>query len=98
MPRIIHYKANNDRNGNPRRVYVLFDDQNEALAAWDEGYSGYDAVPGDFRKKARNAETRDCSVKEYKDWLKLPSPDYAWDVKGYEDYLRDVILDHLRTA
>ena len=92
---IIHFQANNDRNGNPRRVYVLLDDQirqdgsYEALAAWDEGYSGYNAVPGDFRNKARIANTCDCSIKEYKEWLKLPSPAYAWDVKGYE---------HLRTA
>ena len=88
-PRIIHYKAENDRNGNPRRVYVLFDDQDAAVAAWDERYSGCDAVPGDFRNKARNAETRNCSVMDYKLWLWLPSPTYAWEVKGYE---------HLRTA
>ena len=35
----------NDRNGNPRRVYVLLGDDGGIVNAFDEGYAGVDAIP-----------------------------------------------------
>lgn len=82
MAVIKHYCASNDVNGNPRRVYVFFSD-GEAIAAWSEGYSGHHAVPGPWRQQAYDAERIKCSVKEYRQWRKLPSPKWAGEVKGY---------------
>jgi hypothetical protein len=80
---ILHYCAKNDVNGNPQRAYVLIDEEGP-IAVWDEGYYGSDAVPGDFRSMARDAERQEISVRRYKKLLsKLPSPDYAYQVKGY---------------
>jgi len=82
MATIKHYCATNCVNGNPRRVYVLFFD-GEPIAAWDEGYSGSDAVPGIWRRQAYEAKRINCSARKYKQLLKLPSPAYAYEVKGY---------------
>lgn len=35
-----HWKAPHDANGNPRRVFVVFDEQGDIYDAIDEGYSG----------------------------------------------------------
>lgn len=81
---IKHYCAANDTNGNPRRVYVLVDCDNDPVAAWDEGYYGHHAVPGIWREAADNAERIKCTVKQYNDLLRtLPSPAWAHDVPGY---------------
>jgi hypothetical protein len=80
---ILHYCAKNDVNGNPQRAYVLIDEDGP-IAVWNEGYCGSDAVPGDFRSMARNAERQEIGVREYKKLLReLPSPEYAYQVKGY---------------
>ena len=45
----IKLNAGNDRNGNPRRVYVLLSDTGSIVRAVDEGYEGIHAlnrVPG----------------------------------------------------
>jgi hypothetical protein len=85
---IVHYCASNDYYGNPQRVYVLVVD-GENVAAWDEGYYGYQAVPGFWRDEAYSADRIKCSVTKYKQLLrKLPSPEWAHDVPGYS---------HLRT-
>jgi hypothetical protein len=59
-----HLCAANDYNGNPRRLYVLVDD-NQRVAAWDEGYSGHHAVPNVWRDAAYNAERTDITTKLY---------------------------------
>lgn len=44
---VLHLCAPNDRNGNPRRAYVvLFDDGVHAF--FDEGYQGRSALPRDY--------------------------------------------------
>jgi hypothetical protein len=88
MATIHHFCAQNDVNGNPRRVYVL-ENQYGMVAAWDEGYLGDHAVPGMWRKEAYDAEHVNVSVRDYRKFLKLPSPDYAYEVKGY-DHLRNM--------
>ena len=87
---IKHFCASNDLNGNPQRCFVLVDEDGEAMAAWDEGYMGSDAVPGIWRREAYSAARSPITVREYKRLLKtLPSPSYAHDVTGYS-HLRSV--------
>lgn len=81
---IKHMCADNDKNGNPRRIYALIDEEGYYVAAWDEGYKGSDAVPGEWRRAAYHAERARISVKEYNRIRReVPSPDYASDVPGY---------------
>jgi len=85
MTNILHVCAKNDVNGNPRRAYVLSNDEGAYVAIWDEGYKGSDAVPGDFRDAAYLSQRFDVTVTEYKQLLRrLPSPKYAYQVQGYE--------------
>jgi hypothetical protein len=87
-----HLCADNDVNGNPRRLYVLVDDDRPVptrIAAWDEGYLGSDAVPGIWRERAYQAERMDITVSLYKALRKLPGPQWAHEVPGYE-HLRDI--------
>jgi len=53
-----HCCTHNDRNGNPRRLFVLVQD-GRRVAAWDEGYRGYHCVPSHFWPMAREAERVD---------------------------------------
>jgi hypothetical protein len=79
-----HYCATNDKNGNPRRVYVLADEDGTQLAAWDEGYLGSDAVPGIWRRMAYEADRINVSARDYRRLLRtLPSPAWASEVPGY---------------
>jgi len=45
---LISLNAGNDRNGNPRRVYVLLGN-GHVKGVWNEGYAGIQAVPSDIR-------------------------------------------------
>lgn len=82
---IQHLCTHNDRNGNPRRLYVLVNEDNQRVAAWDEGYLGHHAVPGIFRDAAYNAERLNIKPGLYYELRRmLPSPDWAHDVPGYE--------------
>lgn len=74
----------NDVNGNPRRIYVLLEDEGAIVAVWDEGYMGSHAVPGVWREDAYNAPRVYISGKEYRRILKeFPSPQWAHDVPGF---------------
>lgn len=35
-----HLRASNDKNGNPRRIFVLLDEKGNVVTAIDEGYGG----------------------------------------------------------
>jgi hypothetical protein len=84
MKNILHLCTKNDNNGNPRRLFVLSNDEGKFVAAWDEGYKGSDAVPGEFRKDAYLAQRLDVPVAQYNKLLRtLPSPDFAYEVEGY---------------
>ncbi len=90
MSTFTHHCAPNDYYGNPRRCYVLHDEDQTPIAAWDEGYNGHHAVPGIWRDAAYNAPRVNCTAAEYRELIKtLPSPDYAHEVKGYS-HLRDI--------
>lgn len=85
-----HLCTHNDRNGNPRRLYVLVSD-GQRVAVWDEGYQGHHAVPGIWRDAAYNAERIDIPPKLYRELLReLPSPKWAHDVSGYS-HLRELV-------
>ena len=72
---ILHMCANNDYYGNPQRLYVMSDDEGKFIAAWDEGYEGYNAVPEPLRDEAHMAQRFNVSVTKYKTLLRtLPSP------------------------
>jgi hypothetical protein len=72
---LLHLCANNDYNGNPQRLYVMSDDEGKFIAAWDEGYNGYNAVPEPLRNEAHMSQRFDVSVTKYKNLLRtLPSP------------------------
>ena len=82
---IQHLCADNDRNGNPRRIYALVDEEGYYLAAWNEGYHGHHAVPGPWRQAAYEARPRRFSVREYNRVLReVPTYQWAHDVPGYE--------------
>ena len=70
---ILRLCAPNDRNGNPRRVYVAFalDDNHFAIAvnAWDEGYEGWGAVPAQYRERAQRCLSISVPAAEYKRFL-----------------------------
>lgn len=78
-----HLCADNDVNGNPRRLYALVVDGTR-VAVWDEGYLGTDAVPGLWRARAYCAERLPITVTLYKELKReLPSPDWAHEVPGF---------------
>jgi hypothetical protein len=84
MTNILHLCAKNDINGNPRRLYVMSNEDGKYIAAWDEGYKGSDAVPGPFRKDAYLSQRFDVTVTEYNKLLRtLPHPEFGFEVEGY---------------
>lgn len=84
-----HLCAHNDRNGNPRRLYVLVND-GQRVAVWDDGYLGHYAVPGIWRDAAYDAERVDITPRLYYELLRtLPSPYYAHDVPGFS-HLKEI--------
>ena len=57
-------RTTNDVNGNPRRLWIGYDDEGRVIAAADEGYSGrpwYDAIdlldvnvtPAEYRRLSK---------------------------------------------
>ena len=76
--RYARFCADNDRNGNPRRIWVVSNDKGEALFAWDEGYHGRNCVPGSLRRSFDDHSVRvDCNVATYQMLKKLPSPEFV---------------------
>ena len=70
-----HLCTHNDRNGNPRRLFVLCID-GMWVASWDEGYQGHHCVPACLRELAADAERVDIRPSLYNELRKrLPSPD-----------------------
>lgn len=65
---IIRLRAKNDRNGNPRRVFVAIED-GDVKGVFDEGYSGSAAVPESFGKW--RGITIDVTPSEYRRVLKV---------------------------
>jgi len=79
---LIYCNAGNDTDGNPRRCFVYLSATNKPLYCWDEGYYGRDCLPGDMRRKGDDISSFPIAitVKQYKEYVKLPSPDYSTDL------------------
>lgn len=67
---VIRLDAGNDRNGNPRRVYVAISEGGDIIGAWNEGYCGDQCVPLCLHVKAKLAPTFETTAAEYKGILK----------------------------
>ena len=70
----IHVAAENDRNGNPRRAYMVYDDAGGYVGTVDEGYRGQGALGcsglfGDTDKVIVLARV-DTTPRYYRDALK----------------------------
>ena len=67
----IRLRAPHDRNGNPRRIYLVFDQHGGTVdvSTYDEGYFGWHAVP-DHKEVTWTGTTIDVSAGEYRHWLK----------------------------
>ncbi len=70
MHSVVLFKATNDRNGNPCRVFCAFDQFGQLVGAWDEGYSGHHAVPPELRNAAAVCHAVAVSQSTYRSLLK----------------------------
>ena len=70
----IYIKAENDRNGNPRRAFVIHQHNSNSVSrligVYDEGYSGFDAIPKRYRDAAAACINVNVTPREYRSWLK----------------------------
>ena len=85
--KILHCCANNDVNGNPRRVFVLVNDNEDNCILWDEGYSGHHAVPPMYRQLACESERVTVSARKYMKLLKDYPTTNCWFSPGEIMYL-----------
>jgi len=69
MHTVVLFRAANDRNGNPCRVFAAFDRFGQLVGAWDEGYSGHHAVPPELRPIAANCHAIAVSQATYRSIL-----------------------------
>ena len=65
---IQHLHAPHDLNGNPRRLYVVFDTNGSPIAAYDENYAGKNAIPPKYRNLPE-ISSLNITTKDYKDML-----------------------------
>jgi len=70
MHTVLLFRATNDRNGNPCRVFCAFDRFGQLVGSWDEGYSGHHAVPPELRTIAANCHAIAVSQATYRSLLK----------------------------
>lgn len=65
---ILHLRANNDANGNPRRIYLVLRPDG-SRGVYDEGYDGIGCVPKADQVNAREM-TLDIEGKQYRELLR----------------------------
>ncbi len=73
MHTVLLFRAANDRNGNPCRVFAAFDEFGQLVGAWDEGYAGHHAVPPELRTVAAVCHAVAVSQSTYRSILKQGS-------------------------
>lgn len=66
---VIYLRADNDVNGNPRRVYVVMDRNGFTVDAIDEGYLGEQAFLERY-PNARKVKFFDVELSEYRYWTR----------------------------
>ncbi|HEY5606258.1 MAG TPA: hypothetical protein VIL45_07045 [Thermoplasmata archaeon] len=76
MSSIIRLDAGHDRNGNPRRCYLLLSGEGEILAVANEGYRGSGAIPDSWNLPSGHRRTIGVTLAttpaEYRELVKLP--------------------------
>jgi hypothetical protein len=72
MTELIRFNAGNDRNGNPRRLFAEIA-SGQISRVWDEGFSGYAAVPEPLQHAAKNCATVAITATEYRNLLRVRS-------------------------
>jgi hypothetical protein len=66
----LHLNAGHDRNGNPRRLWVVLNADGDIAAVFDEGYNGTGELIQHF-PKAIIALELDITPEQYKSLLKM---------------------------
>lgn len=62
-----HLCAPNSTNGNPRRLYVVYNQDGSLFNVYDEGYLGIHAIPADVRDQLEDPMlTINITASEYK--------------------------------
>ncbi len=66
----IRFNAGNDTNGNPRRVFVVFNPRGTIVETLDEGYVGNHEVRAKYPKH-KDGGTFETTPKEYRNLVKI---------------------------
>ena len=66
---IQHLRSTNDINGNPRRVFVLYDNNGNIIKTIDEGYRGF-PVEGKGLKHLSSIKVIPAEYRAFKNWEK----------------------------
>jgi hypothetical protein len=66
-----HLKAENDPNGNPQRLFLVYDKHGDVISVYDEGYRG---EPADINRLP-HLPSIEISKSEYHDWIKQARSD-----------------------
>lgn len=67
---LLYFTAQNDRNGNPQRLWALFSPAGQLLAGWDEGYGGSHSLPAAVRPKSNTCHAIPVSAATYRALLR----------------------------
>ena len=66
---VIRYRAPNDKNGNPRRIYVVYGADESIIVTVDEGYMGNSALPLQYQTLPKIDV--DSIAETYRSFLKM---------------------------
>lgn len=78
----IKLDAGRDRNGNPKRIFVVFNAGGEVMDAVDEGYAGNHALIFKYPQAYFDGEVIKTTKKEYRRFLKIA---YCKHVRDNQD-------------
>ena len=70
MPIAIHINAGNDRNGNPKRGWIIADSEGQFIDFVDEGYAGAGALRTSAFSSAKPTPTIDVQPAVYRDAMR----------------------------
>ena len=82
------WNADNDMNGNPRRVTMVYAPDGSIVAAFDDNYAGDHIPPG-----AVTLPTVRCKIMEYRDALKVE--EWRQVARRYLDHLYPTGIEHI---
>lgn len=68
----LHLIATNDNSGNPRRLFVVLDENAHAKTVIDQGYNGYREIRKRF-PDAKEGPDINITTAEYNYWLRQAS-------------------------